>query len=90
MYLFLLMTSDAFGGIKKSHRKAHVTFPGPTRPGKPDSSHYAAAPYGCQTARQYFCGVPGTMALVRLSVVLASVFVDTDAQLVRFVELWIT
>ena len=45
-----------------------------------------AVPYGCQTARQYFCDAPGVIAFVMLSELLASVFVDCEVQEVKFVE----
>ncbi len=42
---------------------------------------------GCQTARQYRCGVPGTTALVRWSVPVGSVLVLVETQTLKSVEL---
>ena len=48
------------------------------------------APHGCQTARQYFWGGVAAIEFVTLSVLVVSVFVETETQLVKLLELWIT
>ena len=74
--------------LKSNHHPPRPGRARKSRAGDSESLHGAA--YGCQTARQYLWGGLAVTELVTLSVPDVSVFVETETQLVKLLELWIT